>query len=246
MVEKKDIKLGDVLYYIDKGDVKWKVNFGIVNDMYPNVVVLDLYELYDTRLINDIPIKDFVTPTRWQKLPKNWTYNTKLYNLTWGKYPMGCLAGYCLDLPESILQAIEDQTLVKVTENDHASIVSEIDSTKGWRLIREYKNEYHPSYVSLTSHDVYKTYEEVEKVIKDHEVELKRQTMLSDYDWSLEQIDHTLKFWACLYGVSEEKTTAYKEWLLNLEKLEDVEVRIWDKNIQWKYWKNKRWMDIMI
>lgn len=246
MVEKKDIKLGDVLYYINKADVKWKVNFGVVEDFYPNAVVLELYELYDRRLIDGIPIKDFVTPTRWDKLPKGWSYDTKLFTLSWDedskKHPLGC----CIDSKESILWAIENKALVKVTENDHASIVAQIESSKGWRLVREYKSEYRPSYVSLTSYAVFNTYEEAKSVVEGHEAELKRQAELSDYDWSLEQIDHTLTFWTGLCNVSEEKVKAYREWLLKLDKLEDVEVRIWNKNIQWKYWKNKRWMDIVI
>lgn len=246
MVEKKDVVIGKVLYYINKIGCEWKVSYGVVDDLYPHIVALTLYEPVDMRLINGTPIKEFETPTRWQKLPKGWSYDTKLFDLTWAEIPEEFCGQYLITSPDDILQAIKDGMLVKVTENDHANIETEIDSQKGWRLVRKYNQKYRPSYLSLNSYDVYKTYEEAQAVVDAHEAELKRQTELSDYDWSVEQIDYVLNRWANMYTIPSTVKEVYRDWILSLDHIEDVEVRLWGKGIQWKYWKDKRWMDIQI
>lgn len=252
MVEKKDLEIGKVLYYIKKSGVKWEVGYGLVDDYYPTVIVLNLYEPYDRRQINGTPIKDFVTPTKWKKLPKGWSYDTKLFELDYGNYPTEFKfrewLDYPLDVtrPESIQKAIEQQILVKVSENDHCDIETEIDSSKGWRLIRKYKSEYRPSYLSVYSYDVFETYKEAECVVKAHEAELKRQSELSDYDWSVEQIDKSLDLWANLCSASDVEKRTYRDWLLKLDKVEDVETRVCGMEVQWKYCKNSRWMSIAL
>ena len=84
------------------------------------------------------------------------------------------------------------------------------------------------------------------KVINEHDAEFKRQSELSDYDWSVEQIDKELSRWAYMYSISVEEKQRYRDWILSLDKIEDVEIRIFQGNIQWKYWRNQRWMNIEV
>ena len=91
---------------------------------------------------------------------------------------------------------------------------------------------------------MYFTYEEAKKEVEDNIVEFNRQANLSDYDWSVEQIDKTLGFWKHLSGSTDNEVKHYRDWLLGMSNVEDIEVRLFGGNIQWKYWKNKRWMNI--
>ena len=91
---------------------------------------------------------------------------------------------------------------------------------------------------------MYFTYEEAKKEVEDNIAEFHRQANLSDYDWSVEQIDKTLNLWKRLSDSSENEVKQYRDWLLGMSNVEDIEVRLFGGNIQWKYWKNKRWMNI--
>ena len=245
-INPKIYPIGSVVYFIKKHGHEWEVSYGIVEEHYVDTICLQLYELLDTRLVNRIPIKDFKTPTRWYKLPKGWSYDTKLFEITYGEYPHD-LKDYSLKNPNDILRAIKDGVLVKVQDNDHAHIRDEIDSKQGWRIRREYPAyEHHPTFTSIKYYEVYSSYYEAMKVINEHEAEFKRQSELSDYDWSVEQIDKELSHWAYMYSISVEEKQRYRDWILSLDKVEDIEIRIFKGNIQWKYWKNKRWMNIEV
>ena len=71
--------------------------------------------------------------------------------------------------------------------------------------------------------------------------EFHRQAALSDYDWSVEQIDKTLDMWKAFNDASDKDVKAYRDWLLGMKDVENIETRLWGKQIQWKYWKNTRW-----
>jgi hypothetical protein len=79
------------------------------------------------------------------------------------------------------------------------------------------------------------------KKVEDNIAEFHRQANLSDYDWSVEQIDKTLNHWQKFHDESNEKRLEYRNWLLGMKNVEDIETRFFNGEIQWKYWKNKKW-----
>lgn len=253
MVETKrnyeNYPIGSLIYFVKKHGHRWSVSFGTVLEHYADATMIQLYEYIDTRLINGTPIKEFETPTDWKKSPKGWSYDTKLFDLSHSDFSHNH-NDYKIDNPDDILRAINEGVLVRVQDNDHAHIEEEIDRKKGWRLIRKYPyGEYHPTHTSLYTSEMYFTYEEANNVVKEHDAEFKRQSELSDYEWSVEQIDRTLDKWIVLhYDVTSSQPTEekekYREWLLSQSNVEDIETRIYQGQIQWKYWKNKRWMNI--
>ena len=92
------------------------------------------------------------------------------------------------------MKAIDDGLLVKVQENDNAVFEAEIDSHKGWRIVRDYTHvlKHKQPYHTIRFPDVYGTYEEVKKVIDDRYAEWQRQSELSEHEWIVEQIDSIL------------------------------------------------------
>ena len=259
-INRKILSKGSVCYFVDKyatdsisGCNKWKVQFGVVDEHYIDSVAVQLYELRDMRLVNGIPIKEFKTPTEWKKLPKGWTYNTKLFEITWAKFSPKDLDTDKLkeildkwNNPDNVLEAIRRGVLVKVQDNDHCTINTEIDHHKGYRLRREYPM-WRPeprSYESIRHNEIYATYEEAEKVVKCHEEQLRKMAELTDLEWSIATIDRTLDHWAVVYHISDFEKEKIRTFLMNLDNLEDVEVRIYAGRIEWIRGNEKRWKTI--
>lgn len=237
--------LGSIVYWIERTNNHYKVNFGTVVEHFSGEVTCQLYEPFDDRLINGIPVKDFQTPTKWQKLPKGWSYDTRLFEIETKEMPKEWLKYHGLNIKnkEDILNAIEIGFLVKVQENDHATFYDEIDTHQGWRIVRRYNDHYLP-YKTIKFHQVYSTFEEAQRVIDDIKNELQRQSKLSDKEWSIEQIDKTLNTWSYVYNKTDEEKEKYRNWILELNNVEDVEIKMFGGALQWKYAKNKRWSTI--
>ena len=86
--ENRHLPIGTIVYYIEKrGDYNWTINWGKIIDHYPSVVVLELYDNRETRIVDGIPYDDLPWRTPFKKLPKKWSYDTKLYNMTYVEYP---------------------------------------------------------------------------------------------------------------------------------------------------------------
>lgn len=193
-INRQEIPVGSVVYFIEKYGHKWSINFGTIEEHYTSEICVQLYELADTRYINGVPINDFETPTKWKKLPKGWTYDTELFELTYGEHPDE-IKTLKINNIEDILAAIKTGILVKVQDIDHCTIDAEIDSKKGWRIIRKYSGHY-PTYKSFTPCEIFRTYDEAQKMIDLHNAEFERQANLTDLEWSIEQIDKDINRWA--------------------------------------------------
>lgn len=245
-INRKEIPVGSVAYFLENSkDGKRKINFGIVEEHYASSIALHLIERRDTRRIDDIPVKEFKTPTRWQKLPKGWSWNTRLFEITEERFPEELRCN--IDDAEKILQLYKEGYLVNVEDNDHAHFRSEVDKKYGWRIVREYPMlEYHPSYISVSYYNVFTSYADAKAELDKIHAEYSRQADMSDYDWSVEQIDHELDRWAKLYSITDVEKQKYRDWILAQRDVEDIEVRVAQGGIQWKYWKNKRWLNIEV
>lgn len=69
---------------------------------------------------------------------------------------------------------------------------------------------------------------------------------MSDYEWSVFLINKELNRWQNIYSISNEIIEKYRNFLLNLDDVENIEVRIYGSDIQWKRFKNSRWANIEI
>lgn len=241
MISKETVSIGEVVYYIKRNGNVWYPWFGTVHEFWHDCVQIKMWNLKDTCRINGIPKVEFKTPTKWQKLPKGWSYDTRLFEKTWDAIDWKDHSKFITD-KENLKGCMDDGILVPSSELDWSKIETEIESRKGWRIVRRYDSEYHPDTISKQYNEVWKTYDEAKKICDERKAELKREANLSDYDWSVEQIDRTLDKWNRMYGTDgETEKKKIRDFILSREKVEDIEVRIFSKRIQWRYWKNKRW-----
>lgn len=248
-INRKSIPIGSVVYFVDKFKYKvpghtWGVSFGVVDEHYANEICLQLIEPKDTRLIDGVPILDCPHIGPWHKLPKGWTYSTKLFT----ESDSGPLDLPDVKDPNAILNAYKSGILVNVQDNPHTVVETEIDKHRGWRVVVK-SPRWTPtpqSYISLPFREVYQTYDEAKAIVDADYAEFDRQASLSEYDWSVEQMDRVLNHWAHLYQIDPDRKEECRKRLLAFDNVEDLEVRLFNSNIEWRHAKNKKWVTLHV
>ena len=238
----KRFSTGDVVYWCHQRGHEYSVHYGMVDEQFSDAVIIDYLAPRERRRVDGIFISEFKNEDHYKKLPKGWTYNTVLYEITYDDLTQA-EKDFVFDIknPACIKEAYDKGYLVKDSTIFHGNIEAEI-TKEGYRIIKKYPMyEYHIDHISIRPNKVYFTYEEAEKEVNDNIAELKRQASLSDYDWSLEQIDKTINRWRTYHDASEKRAEKYHNWFVDMENIEDIETRIFGGEIQWKYWKNKKW-----
>ena len=241
---------GDVVYWVGRrkhSPYEYYVDYGIVDEEFSDAVCVDRLHIRDNRYINDIPYKEFPSVTKWQKLPKGWTYNTELFAMEWRNNDWAVLNILRIDNSEDIKTALEKGILVYLKDYDQTVPHSEVDKKLGWRIRKEHDDSvYKYPFISLQKNNAFKTYAEAKAVIDAQEAEWKRQSELTDEEWSIEQIDYDLQRWAKIYSKSPEEMQRVRDFLLGIDKIEDIETRVFGEDFQWKYWKNKKWRTVVL
>lgn len=241
----KRFEQGDIIYWCHNNNGYYRVKYGMVDEQFSDAVVIDYLVPRERRLVNGIPIDEFKSETKYKKLPKGWTWSTELYKMTYSDLSDE-EKEFIIDIrkPETVKEAYEKGYLVKDSTIFHGIIEDEI-TKQGYRIVKKYPMwKHHIDHVSIRTDKVYFTYEVALEEAEKLNQEILRQTHLTDYEWSVEQIGKTLWRWKFLSDASEEKMNTYREWLLNMDKVEDIETRIYGGQIQWKYEDKKRWNHI--
>ncbi len=232
---------GDIVYWCHRRGHKYEVHWGMVDEIFSDAIYVDYLSVKERRRVDGIPSDEFESETKRKKLPKGWTYDTQLFEITQDEIENEKIN---IKDPENIKDLFNRGLLVKDSALFHGKIEADI-TKEGYRIVKKYPMwEYHISNVSIRPDRLYSTYEEAEKEVNENIAEFIRQSNLSEYEWSVEQIDKALDRWQGMYCVSEDDKLEHRNWLLEMENVEDIEVRLWGGNIQWKYWKKKRWNNI--
>lgn len=241
---------GDIVYWCQHNGNKYEVQFGRVDEQFSDAVCIDLLEKKETRYINGIPLDEFKSEQKYRKLPKGWSYDTKLYSLEYRVNPKDQELFEKLDVridnPESIKKAYESGLIVK-SESIFHGIIEEDITKEGFRIILKYPMyEHHITHVSIRPDKVYFTYQEAKEEADSYIAELNRQANMSDYDWQVEQIENILLQWKMFHDATDEEVSEYRNWILGMDNIENIEVRMSLGKIQWKYIKNKKWNTIVL
>lgn len=243
-INPKTVPIGSVLYYTTNHpscSYVRTVEYGLVVEHYADCVVVEKLERYDDRLIEGVPVKEFIEncPTPYRKLPMKWGYGYPLFKIDLSMK----FADYAFDWrkPEQILKAVEDGALVRAKDNLHVTFSEDIDRHKGWRIYPKWED--YRDIVTVDFHNAFETYEDAQAACDEINNELARQAEMSDYDWSVEKINEVID--DC-WNLTDTERSQYREWLLSRKNVEDIEARAFCGKIQWKYAKNKKWLDIAL
>jgi hypothetical protein len=71
--------------------------------------------------------------------------------------------------------------------------------------------------------------------------EMKRQSELSDEEWSIEEIDKELDRHCAIYGIAPDVKERMRSYILEHDNVEDIVTRSCMGSFQWKYDRNKKW-----
>lgn len=236
-MEKTRYNHGDIVYVLERRpyDGDFGIKTCMVDEEFSDRVALVFVSPKDSRLINGIPIYDF-QPTRRKKLPKNWAVKT-LYDLTCD-YDLDEAANKIkINDKKAIKKGIENGVLV--VDTPRLSIQTDIDKD-GYSVFVQRVNRDRTSGMYYR-YEIYDTYEEALKAEEANIAELKRQSELTDEEWAKEHIEETISRYAKLYDISYKEVERIKDMIYGLDKIEDVDVRIANGFIQWKYYNKKRW-----
>lgn len=134
----KRFNQGDIVYWCHRRGHEFSVRYGMVDEQFSNAVCIDYLELRERRRVDGIPIQEFQNEQRFRKLPKGWTYNTKLFDITYDDMTED-EKEFVIDItkPEVIKEAYEKGYLVKDNTIFHGHIESEI-TKDGFRIVKKY------------------------------------------------------------------------------------------------------------
>ena len=98
-----------------------------------------------------------------------------------------------------------------------------------------------PSHITGRKQYLYSSYQDAKLEVDLYERELKRQAELSDYDWSVEQIQHDIARYVQYNKLDKTAMDETLAWFTKQPNVEDIETRFFAGNLEWKYTKNKKW-----
>ena len=237
----------DLVYWCHKKAHEYSVQYGLVDEQFSDAVIIDYIVPRERRIIDGIPLDEFKSEERYRKLPKGWSYDTKLFEVTHevlDEEENEFLRNCKITDSKGIKEVYNKGYLVKKNKIFGGNIETEI-TKQGFRVVKKWPM-YVPyiTHVSIRPDKVYFTYEEAKKEVDDNVAEFNRQAELSEYDWCVEQIDKTLSRFKFYKGLSDEEINQYREWILGLDNIENIETRISGGEIQWRYLNKKRWCNI--
>lgn len=257
MVKKDDLNIGDVIYFVDyvrTGDFHPTVRFAVVADLFSDGIDVDFYRPYDERYVrvewdkfkSAIPIEDYEWDGRWHKLPKGWTYNTMLYDVE-HRHSKGDLSHVMLNDKDGIKKAIKDGLLIRNQDNPFY-VIDSVITKDGYKIVKIVNTDHTLNcnqWSDIIAYDkAFLTYEDAQKELTAYNAELARQANLTDEEWSIEEINKEIDRYIHLYGDRKDFAEKARAYILALPHIEDVEVRIFNSSIQYKYFKNKKWITV--
>lgn len=126
-------------------------------------------------------------------------------------------------------------------------LTSKIDRD-GWCIDRDYP-AYAPdrhSAMTLEKNLVFEDYDSAAEKKAEIDAEYARIASLTDEEWSIEQIQHTLDHAATYHMIDPERKKEYVDKIVSYGNVSDIETRAFSGDIEWKYEKEKRWKRVVL
>ena len=258
----KELPIGSVVYYIRKSKNRYHVDYGLVYEHYHDCVIVQRLMPRDRRLViseffkQPVPFKEFPYQTEWRKLPKGWSWDTRLFTIEdeeiKGEEKL-FIETYTWDNPDNISEGSSKGYLVNVRDVPFETIQSVIEKANGYKLVRksqESERILDPNRpidtVGIDFYQCFSTYAEAKAACDKAEAELFDQADMSELEWSKYLIENDLNHWKRVQGISDENVSRARDYLFALKDLEDIETRVVMEGLQYKHWKRTKWMTVPI
>ena len=257
-VKKRRPKRGDIVSWCQNcGNGKYEGYWGMVDEVFRDAVVVDHLENREMRTIKPlwgdraIPLEEF-EDNKYHKLPKGWSYDTELYKLDFRSYAKEDekkLKESKITDPKAVKELYEAGLLVKSKTKFHGSVEAEI-TKDGYRIVKKYPMwEHHIDYRSVRPDLIRFSYWIAQSDCITERGEFERQASLSDYEWSMEQIQKSINLYMVANGFDEKapqvQDAIYFFRKMNRKDVEKVETRVSLGHLQWKYEDKRKWITIV-
>lgn len=206
--------------------------------------LIEKYESRDFRSINGVPFAEFTPDDKWKPLPKEWSWDTRLFQqgLTpeWEIYNAKC-KGLSLKKPADILSLIEEGWWVR--KQHGLEIVEEEFDHRKYRLVKKYPHwtatygEDKSTYTWLSKRSFYGSYDDAmfacEMHIQDY-YEAQRQERLIDKELAISWV---------LGRVPVGYRDAIEVVLHGLPSARDFSLRYYKNKVLWQTPENE-WLEV--
>ena len=266
-ISRPDLRVGDIAYWVERANYGYCsyngfwVKYGIVDEVWKDCYVVNYLVPYEEVIItidNEnhtfktfAEMQDFINNMSYRKLPKGWTYNTKLF--TW-RTVNPIKAEGSVKNPEDVKKAVECGSLVrpkmKVTNDGFPADVVE---KHGWKLTmsptsgRDSSHTYISSDILLDKYYTFSTWEDAEKLAKILKQEKEWSANLTDSEYVEIRILRVLnKAQERIFGenalTAKEAKRIYK-FMIKQKRFDEIECR-WLGRFQWRYYDSKKWYTV--
>lgn len=241
-INPKQFEIGQLVYFTN--DIGSSLDWGIIEEVYSDGYAIALYEKADCRIVEGIPVAKYDFHQKPRKLPKNWSWDYDLVGLA-EDYHRFVGFKYSYEKPDSLKKAIEIGFFVRPNSQDRAGYPEAKVTKDGYQIVWKHdlyslspERKRRANYAVVNWRYIYSTYNEAKSIIDAYNAELKRQASLSEYNWALELIDKTL----CRADfLDKEYKAKIRQWLIDNVDIEDIDIRIANRHVEWKRERNNKW-----
>lgn len=156
----------NLVYWCHKKAHEYSVQYGLVDEQFSDAVIIDYIVPRERRIIDGIPLDEFKSEERYRKLPKGWSYDTKLFEVTHevlDEEENEFLRNCKINDSKGIKEAYNKGYLVKKSKIFGGNIETEI-TNQGFRVVKKWLMFVpYITHVSIRPDKVYFTYEEAKK-----------------------------------------------------------------------------------
>lgn len=242
-----NIRENNICYIID-GQQKY-VKIGVIDFVCRNDITgrYDIWVYYiapketrtvTTENVKDVPIDLFETEQVWHKLPKGWTYNTKLYKVNWNTNDE--LKNVLVSDRKKIQELYDAGELVKEDSLYGGEVGVDIDHGK-YRVYKRYPawTEHYGKkapYEVCRKEDIFFKYTDAQNKLNEIKKQIAYEESMTDTEWSIREIERTLKLF------NKKDADHYRKIVMQMPDLDELEVRKRYGQLEYKYFRQgKEW-----
>lgn len=187
----------------------------------------------------------------WHKLPKGWTYNTKLFTVvdvcSDGKNKQRQEAVDWTNL-ESLKRAVADNVWCEASDNFAGKFDADVDNHKGWMLrvkFDDFERAHARDSRTVPFNRIYKDYLSAAKCYKALLSADLMTAKMTDHDWALCELNHTLRLLQIRGKYSFEDIDKFRRYILSLDdkEFENLETKLGGSGtwLEYRTRGKKRW-----
>ena len=241
----RTFKKDELVYFIN--DLGF-IDYGLIDYYYRlGEYCITLYCVKDTRLVDGVPISD-IDYNKEYPLPKKWTYNTKLFEVTNSEeYEniSNAMKNVKLTDKDKILECIKKGYLVKKSTVPLGYVTTDV--LKKTYKLRFQRNEKDKVEETIHESKIFRTYDEAMQYKKSEQKKKEDRKRMFDSMSESEQSLFEIREYLEKINISNNEIDDCIKLINEMEDCcpEDIEIRVIRGEIQYRKFDSKEWKHLM-